>query len=208
MTYRGPRWSTASSEQKVLLLSGVSSRYWIPNSNPPRFKGVSIPITKGRDLSITEQKQRHAYSELQNYQDTLISAGLIAIGSNNGDHNAMHAAVDLIRDLLLSDTPNSPTVHIIDHGHIPSLGDTDSHGRNIGVPWWNKAEEAAVMLHHNILEDADISRVQKLRDILVRFSEATHIVVVCGAAYDFMAYRVGMLPDVLFHVDGIERSSR
>jgi len=200
LTYRGPQWKRASIDERLLLLAGIPSQYWKPLVKLPPFLGITIPAGDHK-IRITPERQLDVYTRLLERADTLLSSGVVAIGSSETDDVALHLGVNLIRHYLT--LPAKPA-KVIDLGRVPSLDETDHSGNNIGRDWWRIADAAPIVLLYNIIPlCACDSRVVLLRDLLSRFSEATRIVIIAGTdPFDFMVDRVHYRPDVILHTRG------
>jgi len=201
--YRGARWRRATQEQRLLLLAGVSSRYWEPLEESPRFVGLEIDGRSGT-VRIRASRQREVFDGWCEDPESLLDVGVVAIGSIETDEQALHIAIDLTRPFLLAEAGSR--ARLVDMGSIPDVNDTDTEGNNIGRPWWRDTEEAAILVYHNIRGECADDRVELLRDFITDYSEATHIVVLAGAdPVEFFLTRVHLRPDAILHTDGRAR---
>lgn len=208
--YRGPRWQRATSEQRLLLLEGIGSRYWSPLTTDPRFVTFKYEDSKGKEHTLDRKRQLAAFKTLCKDPEALLEERLIAVGALDIDEQSMHVAVDIARPYIAQ--PDSRLhAKVVDLGAVPEKNEHDTEGKNIGAPWWRAFESAAVVLHHNITPRCDDDRWTLLRDLIERSTEATHIIVCAGLEpSDFMVDRLYMRPDVMLLTDGqsVRRQSR
>lgn len=208
--WRGSKWEHASSEHRLLLLAGVSSKQFDELPELPDFIPFKVrPKKDGKPITLTAERQSEVYQILrEDPEGSLLDAQLIVIGSRDVDDTAMHMAIDLVRSFIVIN--DRYPVKIVNLGSVPDRKEKNENGELIGKRWWAEVDAAAVVILHNVAATiASDERIELLRDLLTRCSAATCIVVVAGANPVSFAFETLLLrPSVALYVESSSDKDR
>ena len=170
------RFLARTPTEKMLSAAGVPVHFWNTDLKRVKFRGSTF---RGRKLSATATR---SYLEAD-LREPPRRQPIVVVASQPTDTGALYLAYGVM----------------VQYGNIHSVPTAIINAAE-DVPHFQ--DYPPFVLVHNILDKATAERVEKVRDVLLRFPVAFRVVVLAGVAdpEKWLKSRVGIYPDLVVRV--------
>ena len=176
------RLVVGDAKERAMVRANVPRALWYPDLKLVRFKK-----TKYAAEELPSSLQKHWVGALLN--EPIRTSPLVVVSSAPTDTGAQYLAHYIFGERMRG--KKSPSAGILDVGNTRTI---------------YPEEYPATLMLTNILAGATEERIQKTRDLLLRFKHAFRLVVVAGAEhpYQWCTGRLGLRPTTVFNVADME----